>query len=121
MASLIRLTVRRATPLSRSFSVSAMGRKDLLQDLYVSQLKNYKPAPQAQDAHVGLVRNYTAPSPPQAPALPTDLASELAKFDSEEPIIGQTSATPKKEEEGESADAFLTFLEKDQPKEEVHH
>ena len=71
------------------------------------------------------MRNYTAPSPPKAPALPTDLAAELAKFDSEEPVIGSTAtaspAAHKGEEGGESAEEYLAFLEKDLPKAEAHH
>lgn len=78
--------------------------------------------PQAKDAAAGLVRNYTAPTPPKAPALPSDLAGELAKFDATEPVIGATEAkeTPIAEE-GEGADEYLTFLEKDLPKAAAHH
>ncbi|ORY20711.1 ATP synthase complex subunit H-domain-containing protein [Naematelia encephala] len=123
MASIIRLGARRAAPsLSRSFSVSAASRKDIIQDLYIGQLKSYKPAPQAKDAHTGLVRNYTAPKPPKPPALPTDLAGELSKFDAEEPVIGSTTtSTAAPTEGGESAEEFLTFLEQDLPKDEAHH
>lgn len=82
-------------------------------------------SPQAKDAHAGVVRNYTAPTPPQAPALPTDLAGELSKFDAEEPTIGASAAksTPASttEDAGEGAQEFLAFLEKDHPKEEAHH
>lgn len=79
---------------------------------------------QAKDAAAGSVRNYTAPTPPQAPALPTDLAGELSKFDAEEPTIGQSSAAPKAaatEDAGEGAQEFLNFLEKDIPKDDAHH
>ena len=70
------------------------------------------------------MRNYTAPSPPKAPALPTDLAAELSKFDAEEPVIGSTAQADTKStgsgsEEGEGAAEYLAFLEKDLPK--AHH
>ncbi|RSH90348.1 hypothetical protein EHS25_001682 [Saitozyma podzolica] len=111
MYSVIRLGAQRVAPsFSRSISMSAVARKDLIQDLY------------AKDASAGLVRNYTAPTPPKAPALPSDLAGELAKFDATEPVIGATEAkeTPIAEE-GEGADEYLTFLEKDLPKAAAHH
>ena len=79
---------------------------------------------QAKDAAAGSVRNYTAPTPPKAPALPTDLAAELSKFDAEEPTIGATStkaATTSTEDSGEGAQEFLAFLEKDHPKADAHH
>lgn len=78
--------------------------------------------PQTKDAHNGHVRNYTAPTPPKAPVLPTDLAGELSKFDSEEPTF--TAAAPKAAaptEGGEGADEFLAFLEKDKPSADAHH
>ncbi|KAK4683461.1 hypothetical protein P7C73_g6802, partial [Tremellales sp. Uapishka_1] len=63
------------------------------------------------------------PSPPTAPALPTDLAAELANFDKQEPTLGSTSAAPKAAvtEGGESAEEYLSFLEKDLPKADAHH
>jgi len=92
---------------------------------YATFYPSTRSPPQAKDAHAGVVRNYTAPTPPQAPALPTDLAAELSKFDAEEPTIGATSAAKSTgsstEEVGEGAQEFLAFLEKDLPKEEAHH
>lgn len=71
------------------------------------------------------MRNYTAPSPPKAPALPSDLAAELAKFDAQEPVIGQkaqaSTSAAAAESEGENADQYLAFLEKDLPKADKHH
>ncbi|KAK1926466.1 ATP synthase complex subunit H-domain-containing protein [Papiliotrema laurentii] len=123
MASVLRLGARRVAPsFSRSFSVSAVSKKDLVQDLYLNQLRNYKPAPQAKDAHVGVVRNYNAPTPPQAPALPSDLHGELAKFDAQEPVIGSSSKpVAATVDGGESAEEYLAFLEKDYPKVDAHH
>ncbi|WWC67730.1 uncharacterized protein I206_101642 [Kwoniella pini CBS 10737] len=125
MASILRLTAQRAAPsFARSFSVSAV-KMDLVQDLYVNQLKSYKPAAKSTDAHVGAVRSYSAPKPPSAPTLPSDLASELSKFDAEEPVIGgsspKSSATTSTTEAGESADDYLKFLEQDLPKKDAHH
>ena len=79
---------------------------------------------QAKDAHVGVVRNYTAPTPPQAPTLPSNLADELSKFDAEEPVFAGSSeeaTTSGHDEGGENAAQFLTFLEADMPEEKEHH
>ncbi|KAK6903958.1 F-type H+-transporting ATPase subunit H [Kwoniella mangroviensis CBS 10435] len=125
MASILRLTAQRAAPsFTRSFTVSAV-KMDLVQDLYVNQLKSYKPAAKSADAHVGSVRTYSAPKAPSAPTLPSDLASELSKFDAEEPVIGgsapKATATATDAEGGESAEEYLKFLEKDLPKADAHH
>ncbi|KAL7424370.1 hypothetical protein Q5752_000052 [Cryptotrichosporon argae] len=122
--SLLRVSAARALPLARSFSVSA-ARKDLIQDLYVSQLKSYKAPAQAKDAHVAHVKQYSAPAPPSAPQLPSDLAAALASFDATEPSLGapaaKSAAAPKTDESGEGADEYLAFLEKDLPKVDKHH
>jgi F-type H+-transporting ATPase subunit h len=128
---------------------------DLVQDLYINQLKAYKPAPQVRPPIYPLtaplphhpnppsirqqstqsqaniqtadasssVRSYKAPSSPKAPTLPTDLASELSKFDAEEPSFASPAAAKKSSatDGAESADEYLTFLEKDLPKADAHH
>lgn len=81
--------------------------------------------PQAKDAHASVVRSYSAPATPTAPALPTDLAAELSKFDATEPTLGNKpagAAAPQQssEEHGQSAAEYLKFLEADLPKEEHH-
>ena len=125
---------------------------DLVQDLYINQLKAYKPAPQVcsgprpnsesyqssqptihppkspfQANHqtadaASAVRSYKAPASPKAPTLPTDLASELSKFDAQEPSFASPAAKKATSTDGaESADEYLTFLEKDMPKADAHH
>jgi len=97
-----------------------------VQELYLAQLKAYKPPQKAADAHSGLVRTFSAPASPTPPTLPTDLASELSAFDSAEPVLA--SSAPSKSaavDEGsdatQGADEYLSFLERDLPKAEAHH
>ncbi|KAL1409922.1 hypothetical protein Q8F55_003921 [Vanrija albida] len=121
--SLLRLSAQRvAAPVfARSFSVSA-ARGDLVKDLYVQQLKAYKAPPPSADAK-SAVRSYSAPAVPKAPVLPTDLASELSKFDATEPTLGNNAApasAPADAESGETAADYLKFLEADIPKAEHH-
>lgn len=115
---------------------------DLVQDIYLREIRAYKPPPvvrrfrlsiphrpnscksclQAKDAHVGVVKSFSSPSPPQAPSLPSDLASELANYDAAEP--GAPAAPPPAPGAGESAGGareYLAFLEQDLPKEAAHH
>lgn len=126
MASLLRHVARRAvTPsATRSLSTSSVSRKDFVQDLYLKELKAYKPAPAAKDAHLGTVKTYSAPSAPKPPTAPTDLASELAAYDAQEPDIAQPTASKHAVEEGGvggGANEFLSHLEADLPKEQHAH
>ncbi|KAJ3514951.1 hypothetical protein NLJ89_g2071 [Agrocybe chaxingu] len=73
----------------RTFTSSAVTRKDLVQDLYLQHIKGYKPATIAKDHHVGSVKQFSLPPTPKAPALPTDLAGELATYDAAEPTLAE--------------------------------
>jgi len=124
MSSLVRqaLSATRAVSRTRPFSTSSLVRKDFVQDLYVKELRGYKPAPQAKDAHVGAVKEYAIPAAPQVPVLPADLASELAAYDAAEPVSDAVLAPTSAAEGGATgAEAFLSFLEQDVPKAEAHH
>ncbi|KAH7922512.1 hypothetical protein BV22DRAFT_1017142, partial [Leucogyrophana mollusca] len=111
---------------ARTFSTSSVARKDLVQELYVKELKAYKAPPPAKDAHVGAVKAYSLPPAPKAPALPADLASELSAYDAAEPTKAEVDAGAKTsglsgEDAGKGADAFLGFLEADVKVADAHH
>ncbi len=76
---------------------------------------------QVKDAHVGVVKAYSAPATPTAPAAPTDLASELSAYDAAEPSVVETTVNITEDDTGAGAQEFLAFLEKDLPKPEAHH
>ncbi|KAF8491955.1 ATP synthase complex subunit H-domain-containing protein [Gautieria morchelliformis] len=109
--------------LSRSIATSSVLRKDLVQDLYLREIKAYKPPPAAKDAHVGAVKTFSIPALPQPPSLPSDFASELASYDAAEPGAPPASASLASTtgEPAGGAREFLAFLEQDYPKEEAHH
>jgi F-type H+-transporting ATPase subunit h len=73
-----------------------------------------------------VVKAYTMPPTPKAPALPTDLASELSAYDASEPApaVVEKAATSTADHHAELADggaeAFLELCEADIP-EEGHH
>ncbi|KAJ7145776.1 ATP synthase complex subunit H-domain-containing protein [Mycena epipterygia] len=115
----------RTISCARTFSSSAATRKDIVQDLYLKEIKAYKAPPAAKDAHVGVVKAYNLPPTPKAPALPTDLATELSAYDSSEPVAATVEkAAPKTDHHAELADggaeAFLELCEADVPP-EGHH
>ncbi|KAF7291100.1 hypothetical protein MIND_01253100 [Mycena indigotica] len=105
--------VSRITTISRSFSSSVVARKDIVQDLYLKEIKLYKAPIAAKDAHVGVVKAYTLPPTPKAPALPTDLASELSEYDSSEPATSTADIKASAPISDGGAEAFLEVLEAD--------
>ncbi|PVF99284.1 hypothetical protein CPB86DRAFT_814068 [Serendipita vermifera] len=118
----------------RCFATSSAVRKDFVQDLYLRELKAYKPAPAAKDAHVGAVREFQAPKPPTAPSLPADFAAELAAYDASEPTLAPKSSTSSaaaasgkdakdahSQENTLGGPALLEFLKQDLPNDEHHH
>ncbi|KIJ34911.1 hypothetical protein M422DRAFT_782655 [Sphaerobolus stellatus SS14] len=113
------------TRLTRGITSSVVIRKDLVQDLYLREVKAYRPPPTPKDAHVGIVKSFAAPSTPQAPSLPSDFAAELAKYDAAEPVTPSTESqgatTSASGEVSGGAKEFLEFLEADFPKEEEAH
>ncbi|KAJ6542759.1 ATP synthase complex subunit H-domain-containing protein [Mycena capillaripes] len=127
MSTILRRAVgaTRTVSCSRAFSSSAAARKDIIQELYLKEIKAYKAPPAAKDAHVGVVKAYSMPPTPKAPALPTDLASELSAYDSSEPApTPAAKAGPSADHHAELADggaeAFLELCEADVPQ-EGHH
>jgi len=107
---------------SRAFTSSPLSRKDLIQDLYLKELRAYKPPPPVKDAHVGVVKSYSLPPTPNSPRLPSDLAAELSAYDATEPSkAAETKSTGSAIQDVGGAEAYLGFLEQDLPKPEAHH
>ncbi|KAG0171147.1 hypothetical protein DFQ28_008654 [Apophysomyces sp. BC1034] len=66
----------------RSLSGSAVSQKDVIQDLYIKELKGYKPAPAAK-VEEGQVKELKLPAAPAVPQVDADLAEQLAAYDKE--------------------------------------
>ncbi|KAG0706352.1 ATP synthase complex subunit H-domain-containing protein [Suillus ampliporus] len=117
--------LRQVARSARTFSTTSVARKDLVQDLYVKELKAYKAPSPAKDAHVGSVKVFSLPAVPKPPTLPIDLAAELTAYDATEPTKADaevvSSSAHAGEDVGKGADAFLGFLEADVKQAEVHH
>nr|GAT52728.1 predicted protein [Mycena chlorophos] len=116
MSAVLRRAAGATRILSRPLSSSAVARKDIVQDLYIKEIKSYKAPVQAKDAHVGVVKTYSMPTAPKAPVLPADLASELSAYDASEPTTSQAdakAAAPAASLADGGAEAFLEVLEAD--------
>ncbi|KAH9056432.1 ATP synthase complex subunit H-domain-containing protein [Lactarius vividus] len=105
----------------RAYATTSAARKDLVQDLYLKELRTYKAPPAAKDAHVGVVKAFSVPTAPSVPTLP-DLATELAAYDATEPTRADaTDVSPVHGGPAAGAEAYLAFLEADEVQEEAHH
>jgi len=88
---------------------------DLVQDMYLRELKAYKvPTVKASDAE-GHVQHFTVPKAPASPE-EADIASELSAYESQVPEVEGQSA-----EGGEAAPVENWFDESIFEEEEAHH
>lgn len=77
-------------------------------------------APQPKDAHIGIVKAYALPPSPAPPALPADLAGELAAYDAAEPVSAESKQRNLEAAAGAEAvtvtgaDTFLEVMEADE-------
>ncbi|CAG8563994.1 6547_t:CDS:2, partial [Acaulospora colombiana] len=71
--------------IQRSFSTQ-LGpvMKDIIQELYIKELKGYKPHPQKPGAELGNVKDLRLPPAPQPPSVDGNIESELAAYETEE-------------------------------------
>ncbi|KAJ2959460.1 hypothetical protein NQZ79_g5049 [Umbelopsis isabellina] len=88
VAAPLKVAMRPALPVMavRTFITPSMPvQKDVIQDLYIKELKGYKPTPVAQGSEEGQVKDLKLPAAPEAPKISEDLSAELAAYD-EEPV-----------------------------------
>ncbi|RPA93014.1 hypothetical protein L873DRAFT_1778511 [Choiromyces venosus 120613-1] len=93
--SLTRCLARQQQPL-RTFIVPTAPRKaDIVQDMYLTALKAYKPAPAKASDSEGQVKKWVAPAAPQSPeAAEASLAQELKAYEAQEVEIEGQSSEP---------------------------
>ncbi|GJJ76409.1 F-type H+-transporting ATPase subunit h [Entomortierella parvispora] len=96
----------------RSFTApSAPMMKDILKDLYIEEIKNYKPAPEAKGIDTSSVKTFSAPVAPQAPAV--DAAADLSAWETANVEIAEAISEAEVVEEEEE--------EEEEEAEEAHH
>ncbi|VVT49224.1 uncharacterized protein SAPINGB_P002164 [Magnusiomyces paraingens] len=83
IAAVLRVAARRAPVVvaRRAMSVSAV-RCNLIQDLYVKEIKGYKAPPLTVADAQGSVKPWVSPSAPAPPAVEGDVAADLAAYES---------------------------------------
>ncbi|GAA5828082.1 hypothetical protein JCM5353_003179 [Sporobolomyces roseus] len=121
-----RRVLQAARPLTRSFSVQQVARKDFIQELYVKELKAYKPT--STPSAAGATKSYSTPSAPKAPEVPSadQLAKELSEYDNA--VLSTDSSAPSSSASGASAeeaenlgaDDYLKLVEADVAVEKKH-
>jgi F-type H+-transporting ATPase subunit h len=87
----------------------------LVQELYLKELKAYKPTPLKANDSEGQVLKFAVPATPASPE-ETDLQSGLAEYEAQTPdVVGASS-------EGEAAPAEQDFFEEEEEEEGgAHH
>ncbi|CAN6637238.1 ATP synthase subunit H, mitochondrial [Trichomonascus vanleenenianus] len=93
-----RTVARRVPTLARSIQTTAI-KRDLVKDLYLKELKAFKPTPRTAADAQGEVRQWNVPQAPQAPKLEAAEADALAQYEAQE--VEVETAIP----EGEDAPA----------------
>ncbi|GAA5947342.1 hypothetical protein JCM10213_000590 [Rhodosporidiobolus nylandii] len=108
------LLLRRLRQPTRLRPARARTLGDFVQDLYLRELKAYKPTKVASQA--GATKSYSTPSAPKAPEVPTAdaLAKELEAYDASSPSVEAPKAAAAEvvdESEQLGADEYLRLCE----------
>ncbi|MCJ1396884.1 hypothetical protein MMC11_000074 [Xylographa trunciseda] len=109
-----RLTGRQRAQLRTFIKPTAVRQADLVQDLYLRELKAYKPSPvKASDAD-GHVMTFSAPKPPKSPE-EGDIANDLKAYET------QTVEVEGQAAQGETAAVDEDWFEDDEDETDEHN
>ncbi|KAI1628275.1 ATP synthase complex subunit H-domain-containing protein [Exophiala viscosa] len=116
---LARMSSRTLQVPRRSFAVSSAARMpDLIQDLYLRELKAYKPPPQKASDAEGHVQKFTPPPTPKSPE-ETNLASEMKDYENQAVEVEGQAAPGESAEHSE--EDFFEDIEKIDEDDGAHH
>ncbi|GAA6055240.1 hypothetical protein JCM3770_001501 [Rhodotorula araucariae] len=108
-----RRVLQAARPLARSFSSAPAARKDFVQELYLKELRAYKPKPAASAQ--GATKSYSTPAAPKTPEVPdaAQLAKELEAYDASAPVADSPAAAHEAVDDADAvgADEYLRLCE----------
>ncbi|KAI1874362.1 hypothetical protein JX265_004570 [Neoarthrinium moseri] len=101
----------------RGFIAPTVSRRaDFVQELYLKELKAYKPTPVKDSDAVGQVQTFTTPKTPKSPE-EADLANSLKEYESMAvEVEGQETVTP-----GSAPAAVEDWLVEEDEEEPAHH
>ncbi|KAK4193313.1 hypothetical protein QBC35DRAFT_481197 [Podospora australis] len=80
VAAVSRIAGRNAVPMRTFMAPTVSRRADFVQELYLKELKAYKPTPIKESDSVGNVAVFNLPKPPKSPE-EADLASSLKEYE----------------------------------------
>ncbi|OZJ05865.1 hypothetical protein BZG36_00935 [Bifiguratus adelaidae] len=86
----LQTAVRRTLPVSATFArsyvtPSQVNQKDVIQELYLKELKAYKPSADSQESPEGQVKDLHLPPEPQVPELNEDVTADVQAYAAEQP------------------------------------
>ncbi|KAJ4297263.1 ATP synthase F0 subcomplex subunit H atp14 [Collariella sp. IMI 366227] len=114
VAAVSRLATRNVVPVRTFMAPTVSRRADFVQELYLKELKAYKPTPIKESDSVGQVATFNVPKTPKSPE-EADLASSLKEYESMAvEVEGQEAAAA-----GQPAVIEDWLVEEEE--EEVHH
>ncbi|KAL1925092.1 uncharacterized protein VTP21DRAFT_4746 [Calcarisporiella thermophila] len=102
-------------------SPSSPVRKDLVQDIYIKQIKSYKPAPEEKGAEQGQVKELHIPAAPQPPQIESDLTADLQAYQQEDPVAVTASEEDQAVQEDEYTDILEEALKDEEEETEGEH
>ncbi|KAK4128677.1 hypothetical protein N657DRAFT_639168 [Parathielavia appendiculata] len=116
VAAVSRLATRNAAPMRTFMAPTVSRRADFVQELYLKELKAYKPAPIKESDSVGQVAVFSLPKAPKSPE-EADLASSLKEYESMAvEVEGQEGAVA-----GHAAPVLEDWLVDEEEEEAAHH
>ncbi|KAF9335968.1 hypothetical protein BG006_010112 [Podila minutissima] len=91
-----------SAPMMKGIAVDLAG--NILKELYIKELQNYKPAPEAKDVDASQVKDFKAPLAPKTPVI--DAAADLAAWETAnvEVVDALTEEADVEEEEEEEVE-----------------
>ncbi|KAL2132517.1 hypothetical protein VTI74DRAFT_3707 [Chaetomium olivicolor] len=116
VAAVSRLAARNAVPVRTFMAPTVSRRADFVQELYLKELKAYKPTPIKESDSVGQVATFSLPKTPKSPE-EADLASSLKEYENMAvEVEGQEGAAA-----GQPAAVVEDWLVEEEEEEEAHH
>ncbi|MCJ1335203.1 hypothetical protein MMC09_000471 [Bachmanniomyces sp. S44760] len=104
---------QRATSLPRTLFIPTAARKaDQVQDLYIRELRNFKPTPVKPSDAEGHVLKFSPPKPPQSPE-EANIANELKAYEDQSVEVEGQAASG-----GEGLPEEDWFVDDEEPEEE---
>ncbi|KAK4231201.1 hypothetical protein QBC38DRAFT_506922 [Podospora fimiseda] len=116
VAAVSRIAGRNAVPVRTFMAPTVSRRADFVQELYLKELKAYKPTPVKESDAVGQVATFSLPKTPKSPE-EADLASSLKEYETMAvEVEGQEGA-----DAGKPAAAIEDWLVEEEEDDDGHH